>query len=566
MKAKTALVCGITLSLLSSNVFAASEDFVISEIMYDPAGSDTDKEWVEVYHASTESATIQGGSLAASLRFFDGSNHTLSAAASQGSMVISPGSYFVLAQNASLFKALYSGFTGTLIEVSAMSLGNTTETLGFRNGSSGSLFSSLSYDKSWGGSGNDSSLEKKVLSGPNDSSNWVSSHVGGGAPGQAYKEPDKITYPDSVKINEFLPDPNSGDEWVELYNSSPDLTAVLVAWQLDDGEGGAAPKTFSAEIPPLGYYVFYFTSSTLNNNGDTVRLMRPDGSVSASFSYTGSKKGFSYALFDGVFTETSSPTPGEKNILAGDPDLFEGSIPDIKRLPIGHKITLAAFVSVPPNLLGDKELYVWGPDGSGIKISYVQALSSNLKVGDKIRVASTIEESHDEKYIKTDFVSLVQPQAVNVEERSVLTGEVSEPYEGWLVRVKGKLEEQSGDTFYINDGSGRAKVYIKDSTGIVKIKMAVGEEIRVTGVVSQYGYLKRGEANYRVLPRFQSDIYNKPFEKDLGGNILGARTVVTELPVTGTKHDFYTIGWILLFLGYSGRLWVCNKCNVKMNP
>lgn len=556
MKVRPALLSLLPLLFSSVSVFAAPEDFIISEIMYDPFGSDTDKEWVEVFHNSTESATIQGGSLATSLRFFDGSNHTFSQTASQGSMTINPNSYFVLAQDQTVFKTFYPSYTGTLIQVSAMSLGNVSETIGFRKGSSGSLFSALTYDKNWGGAGNGKSLEKKSISGPNDSTNWLSSAEDGGTPGEPYKQPEKVTYPDTVKINEFLPDPGSGDEWVELYNSSPDKTADLKNWQLDDEEGGASPKFFSTSIPPLGYYVYYFTSSTLNNDGDTVRLIKPDGTVFDSFNYAKSQKGFSYALFDGYFAETSSPTPGEKNVLAADPDLFEGSIVDIKKLPLGHKISLTAFVSAPPNLLGDKELYVWNRDGSGIKISYTQTLSSGLKVGDKIKVASTIEESYDEKYIKTESVSLVQAQAASVEERSILTGEVSEPYEGALVRVLGKLEEQSGDTFYINDGSGRAKVHIKNSTGIVKLKMAVGDEIRVTGIVSQYGFLKNGDANYRVLSRFQSDIYNLTDGKKVEGRILGASVKITELPATGSQQDYYTIGWVLIFLGLSGRLWV----------
>ena len=560
MKVKTALISFLLLFFVFPIIaFAAPEDFVITEIMYDPAGSDADKEWVEVFHNSTESATIIGGSTSNSLRFNDGSNHTLAATASQGSMTIGPGSYFVLVQDSVMFRTLYPDNAGTIIEVPAMTLGNTVETIGFRKGSSGSLFSFLNYDKNWGGSGSGKSLEKKSLSGANDSANWISSDKDGGTPGESYKEPEKVIYPDSVRINEFLPDPKSGDEWVELYNGSPNRSAVLNGWYIDDAEGGASPKTFSTAISPLGFYTFNFTSSTLNNDGDTIRLIRPDGLVSDSFKYINTTKGFSYALISGSFFPTSKPTPGEANVLVGDPDLFEGSIDDIKKLPLGHKISLTAYVSSPPNLFGDEELYVWSSDGHGIKISYSQKPSPDLKVGDKVKVSSTVEESYDEKYIKTDSVSLVQAQAINVEERRILTGEVTEPYEGELIGTRGKLEEQSGDTFYINDGSGRTKVYIKDSTGIIKLKMSVGDEIRVTGIVSQYGYLKSGEANYRVLPRFQGDLYNLTEGKKFEEKILGASSVLMELPVTGPRDDTYTLGWTLIFLGLSGRLWVRAK-------
>lgn len=564
MKVKTALISFLPLLFFSPIVaLAAPEDFVITEIMYNPNGSDeaSKKEWVEVYHNATVSADIAGGSAAGSLRFNDnnestGHNHTFKDSGS-----VAAHSYFIIARSSVTFKSQYPSYSGQIFEVS-MSLGNSSNVLAFCCETDGTFFSASTYDSSWGNK-EGWTLERKDVFGPGDSTNWVQSSVEGGTPGEAYKEPEKVTYPDTVKINEVLPDPKSKDdkEWVELYNSSAGKTAVLTNWQMDDIEGGSSPQTFSAEVPPLGYYVYYFSSNILNNDGDTARLVRPDGVISDSFNYIKSTKDYSYALVSGVFSQTSKPTPGEANILAGNPDLFEGSIPDIKKLPLGHAISLSALVCVPENLLGDKELYVCDKD-TGIRIYYSQTLSQSLTVGDKIRVSSTVEESNDERYIKTDKVDLVQTQVGNVEERRILTGEISEPNEGSLVRISGKMEEQSGGTFYLNDRSGAAKVYIKESTGIIKPKMAVGDEVRVIGVVSQYGYLKSGDGNYRLLPRFQSDIYNLTEGNKVEEKILGASTNLAQLPLTGISGDAYTIGWILIFLGLSGRVWIISKRGV----
>lgn len=560
MRIKSALIGLLPLLFFSSvSVFAAPEDFVITEIMYNPKGADGDKEWVEVFNNSTDPTTILGGSAASAWRFYDGSggsgNHTLSSAASQGSMIISPKAYFVLAENFSVFKSAYPDFSGTLIEVSAMSLGNTSETLGFRIGSAGSLFSTTNYDKSWGGADNGESLEKKNLSGSNDSGNWVGSFSDGGSPGEAYKDPPPIIYPTTVKINEFLPDPLSGDEWVELYNQSSTEPAILSNWQLDDIEGGSSPQTFSATLAPLSYALIYFSSSKLNNDGDSVRLIRPDGSVADSFNYSSGKKGQSYAFQEQSFVLTATPTPGLVNAFLGSVDKFEGRLVDIKRLSLGANVGLTAFVTVPENILGKKDFYV--SDGDvGIKISYSQENDPSLKAGDEVRVGSSLEESNQEKYIKTDLVTILSREARLIKARRILTGEADEPLEGMLVRVQGKLVEQSGETFYLDDGSGRAKIFLRDSTGIIKIKMSQGDEVWAVGLISQYGFLKSGDGNYRVMPRFQGDVYNLTEGQAAEVRIFGAATsAIRELPRTGPV-DFYTLGWLLIFLGLKLKLMI----------
>ncbi|MCL5004258.1 MAG: lamin tail domain-containing protein [Patescibacteria group bacterium] len=553
------------LFLFGDQIFASSQDFIVSEIMYEPQSSGNDDEWVEVYNNGSADTTITLGSSADSLRLIDGSdNRLLKMPSGEKEATVDARSYFVIAHSAISFKNLYPDYNGILLEASSMDLNNTSQLLGFREGSNGTPFAQVTYETSWRGTlGKGHSIEKENLAGVNDGSNWVGSYTAGGTPGQAYKEPVPVNYPQTVKINEFMPNPKMGSEWVELYNSSDTAAAELTGWQIDDKDGGSSPKTFSATLPSSGYFVFYFSSdpnkssSILNNSeADQVRLIRPDGVVSDTVDYSESKLGFSYALINGSWEETSQPTPGAANVLAGDPEIFKGIITEIKSLPLGHKISLEAYISSPPGLLGDKELYVWDKE-SGIKISCSQTPDSKLGLGDKVKVSSTLEESNGEKYIKTETVTLIQPDALNVEPRGILTGEATENYEGSLVKVEGKLEEQSGDTFYLNDGSGRVKVYIKDSTGIVKPKLSSGDLVKVVGIVSQYGLLKSGDRNYRILPRFQSDIVNITEAEIIKGSILGAQ--IQELPRTGINGDFYVLGWIFIFIGLSVRIRMYGK-------
>ncbi len=128
---------------------------------------------------------------------------------------------------------------------------------------------------------------------------------------------------DSIVLNEFLPDPYSlySEEWIELYNPL-DVEVDLSGYVLDDiTTGGTNPYTIPAGtmIPAFGFVVFYqsTTGIGLNNDGDTVNYLRPDGTtVIDSYSYSSSSDDVSYGReTDGSSTWTTfdSPTPGESN-------------------------------------------------------------------------------------------------------------------------------------------------------------------------------------------------------------------------------------------------------------
>lgn len=85
-----------------------------------------------------------------------------------------------------------------------------------------------------------------------------------------------------VVLNEFLPAPQTlfTTEWVELYNPTGDQLDIGGMWIDDLAGGGGAPKQIPAGtiLEPGGYYVMEM-SSYLNNTGDDVRLLGPDGST-----------------------------------------------------------------------------------------------------------------------------------------------------------------------------------------------------------------------------------------------------------------------------------------------
>lgn len=69
-----------------------------------------------------------------------------------------------------------------------------------------------------------------------------------------------------------------------------------------------------------------------------------------------------------------------------------------------------------------------------------------------------------------------------------------------LVKIRGKVISTSGNTFYLDDGSGVIKVYIQEKTGIDKPEMHRNDIFEIIGVVDLYGQ------TWRILPRTLNDI------------------------------------------------------------
>jgi len=129
---------------------------------------------------------------------------------------------------------------------------------------------------------------------------------------------------DSIVINEFLPapSPDPDSEWIELYNPLGEIVDIS-GYILDDIiGGGTSPYTIPAStyIPAGGFLLFTKaeTGIALNNAGDTVHFLKPDGTtVLDSYSYTTTSYNVSYGReTDGAVTWTTfaSPTPGASNV------------------------------------------------------------------------------------------------------------------------------------------------------------------------------------------------------------------------------------------------------------
>jgi beta-lactamase superfamily II metal-dependent hydrolase len=127
-----------------------------------------------------------------------------------------------------------------------------------------------------------------------------------------------------VLINEILPAPSSGSEWVELYNTTTTDLDIGNCHIDDIADGGGSPYEIPAgtTITAGGFWTLD-RSSYFNNGGDDVRFLEEDAAtVLDSYTYGSTDYDVSwYRLPDGgtwQSTPTSSPTKGATNGSAGE--------------------------------------------------------------------------------------------------------------------------------------------------------------------------------------------------------------------------------------------------------
>jgi len=124
-----------------------------------------------------------------------------------------------------------------------------------------------------------------------------------------------------IVINEILPSPEGPDaeeEWIEIFNEN-DFKVDISFWKIKDTEGRTRTYTFPKEtkIEAKGFLVLKRpkTKITLNNTGDGLELIQPDGKAIDEVYYEKALEGKSFNKIDDDWIWSSILTPGAKNSL-----------------------------------------------------------------------------------------------------------------------------------------------------------------------------------------------------------------------------------------------------------
>ena len=366
-------------------------------------------------------------------------------------------------------------------------------------------------------------------------------------PGAANVFEEAVSYQNTLIVSEALANPDGDDEegeFIELHNTGAD-SIDLADWVLADLTRRytiSEEDLLDTEIKAGGYMALYreVTGISLNNSGaEKISLFNPLGELVNEIGFTDAKEGISYSWSqDQIYQWTANPTPAAANkIIVGTKiETQQAKLTEkiseqinfpkevvlkaIRSQDLGTKIATGGIVSAPPGIFGEDVFYL---AGSGIRVVLSAAQNLSLGIGDEVVLQGTLAEKYRETQLIIDS-STVQVVRSNsqVAAHDVKTGQIGEEQEGWLVKIAGQVSENQGDAFFVDDGSGQARVLIQEETGIIKPKIKKGDYIQITGIVSQYN------ENYRVLPRFQGDI--------IVGRVAGSTT----LPRTGTSF------WLIL--------------------
>jgi hypothetical protein len=138
--------------------------------------------------------------------------------------------------------------------------------------------------------------------------------------------PSPLPVPAGVRLNEIFPvrvtidSANKNEkrgEWIELHNAGR-RAFDLSGWWLDDGDGETPPYRIPRKtvIPPRGFLVLYadVTGLVLDDSGDTVRLMRPNGQVVDKVGFGPLPPNASYSRDEQGFWHADwPPSPGAPN-------------------------------------------------------------------------------------------------------------------------------------------------------------------------------------------------------------------------------------------------------------
>src|SRR3989338_1408943 len=297
----------------------ADGGIIINEIC--PTGcASSGYQWVEIYNNSSTTIDLFGW------KFWGGeTNHGLELFTSltQQDYLIDAGEYAIITQDDLKFFSERVGVSVAVFDSSWGTLNKGGEIIGLK-GADGNLVEEFVYSAVAS-----NSLERKDSAvSASDVDNWCE-HESGNTIGAANVCPaliSEISFPTSdtgsltptttpqLKINEFIPNPNSGEEWIEIYNSGAS-TADLIGWKLFDAVGAIAAPTGTIEAG--GFFVVELFSSKLNNTGgDSVILKDTTDTTIDSVSYGEAAKGNSIARsVDGAgsFAETTTLTKNAAN-------------------------------------------------------------------------------------------------------------------------------------------------------------------------------------------------------------------------------------------------------------
>ncbi len=268
----------VTLASFILQIALAEATIGFSELMYDPEGADSGREWVEVRNDG-DTVTLTN------YKFFE-SNTNHSIVAFQGGNSIPSGGFAVIADTPSKFLVDFPDYKGLLFD-SSFSLSNAGEFIALKDGSLATT-DSLSYSPSLGGGDDGTTLS--LLSGSwgrgeatpgaeNKVSTKATSTSGGSASVSALASPPApdlgVSLPEDLILVAGADKEFTGNALTSAGTAPPNMT---YEWTFGDG-GTRTGKTVLYHYAEPGYYMLVVEASNgllFSKNRSKVKVIDAD--------------------------------------------------------------------------------------------------------------------------------------------------------------------------------------------------------------------------------------------------------------------------------------------------
>lgn len=514
-----------TLTATPTATAAAPRAVIFNEVAWAGTLADANDEWIELRNSAGVAVDLAGYTID------DGGDVHIVL-----SGVIAPGGFFLLERTDDSAidlpaDLIYSG-----------GLSNEGESLTLRDPAGGVVDTVNGDGGAWpaGDPGSGASMER-LGDGLDSDSNWVTNfgHVVNGhdkdgnpirgtprnANSSTVPTPVPTPLPGGVWLNEFLPHPDSDwddsgsatsdDEFIEVVNQNP-FPVDVSGYMLDDQDGGSRPYVIplGTVISPGELRAFFRsqTGITLNDDGDSVRLLSPAGEALDAVAYgrdPGADTSWS-RLPDGSgdWRADGVPSPARPNQQRVPPPPPPSvGVGEFRRWPDGAWVTVSGRVTVPPATFGSRVVVVQDETG-GILLYLGSGAWLPMQPGQQVQAFGYLRTrtGQRELYVRNLWQVGVGPALEPPLPIHVDSGSIGEALEGWLVVIQGPVVRLETNAFWIDDGSGRARVFFGSASGVKRPKVRRGEVWRVVGVVSEYTTRTSKAPGYRLQVRFESDL------------------------------------------------------------
>jgi hypothetical protein len=447
-------------------VHASSSTILINEVLYDPSGSDSGHEWLELINISSTSIDLEDWTIEKGGTSFE-------LAATLPSYQISPNEYLLIGENE---------VQEADINVSDLSMQN-------------------------GGSATDG---VRIL----DSTGHVVDTL-------LYDFPNTNMLPGDVLKTTYAPDVSNGNSLARINTTDTDRSATDFAETSIMSPGDENMFAPEAVITfPEETYVNTEIEVSAQDSSD------PDENISSwhwaiidsedKVIFNQNSETFTYTFEDtGIYEITleirdrsslEDSVTEEIHIIQdpNNPTLF--TINDIKGLEDGTEVAIQGVLTAPLSTIYKKESYVQLQD-QGIRVR-IDDIPQDLKYNETYRFMGELDTVYGEKRLHVEKI-LEGLDDYQITAQSVNIDEINADLLGILVKTEAKISKIRDRYVYLTDSQeNEYRVYISKYSDIELLNTDdhKGQYLTVTGIISQYGTDSTNNPKIRIMPRFTSDI------------------------------------------------------------